>query len=234
MYTHLERNFSQWLKGTTSGDIRRAVLTHLRAYRDDTVAETEEWWSDNARRASDAQLALGPNAFPEGIIAIEWQEVQDTFIQDRQLKQDSGRWTRELIKRMWDICWDLWDSRNAEVHRVAATRRQVILTQLDQDVRDTHEIGRSNAFLPNMEKQFFRSPVEDILKHTEYQKRTWIHIAQQHIKRDQLRVANDKEQQRMREYLQPGSVDHIVSQQSRIVTRQATDMRAPSGSRRGL
>ena len=234
VYTNRERNFAQWLKGTTSGDIRRAVLRHLRAYRDNTVAETEEWWSEPARRASDAQLVLGPNAFPEGLVVAEWQEVQERYIQDRQLKRDSGRWTRELIKRMWDICWDLWDSRNAEVHRVAATRRQVILAQLDQDVRETHELGRTNAFLPNVERRFFRTPVEAILQQTEYQKRTWMHVANRYITRDRLGVARDQEQQRMREYLQPGSVDHIVSQQRRIINRQAADMRAPTGSRRDL
>ena len=58
-----------------------------------------EWWSDNARRASDAQLVLGPNTFPEGMIVVEWQEVQERYIKDRQLKMDSGRRTRELIKR---------------------------------------------------------------------------------------------------------------------------------------
>ena len=233
-YNNLETNFSQWLKDTTSGDIRRAVLTHLRAYRNDRVAETEYWWSDDARRASNAQRLLGPNAFPEGMIVTEWQEVQDRYIQDHQLKMNSGRWTRALVTRMWDMCWDLWDSRNAEVHRVAATRRQVIIAQLDKNVRDTHALGRSNAFLPNMEKILFRTPVREILQQTEYQKRTWMHIANQYITRDRLRVAKDREQQRMREYLQPGSVDHIVTQQRRILNRYETDMRAPTGSRRDI
>ena len=168
------------------------------------------------------------------MIVTEWQEVQDRYIQDHQLKMNSGRWTRALVTRMWDMCWDLWDSRNAEVHRVAATRRQVIIAQLDENVRDTHALGRSNAFLPNMEKILFRTPVREILQQTEYQKRTWMHIANQYITRDRLRVAKDREQQRMREYLQPGSVDHIVTQQRRILNRYETDMRAPTGSRRDI
>ena len=233
-YNTLETDFAQWLNATTAGDVRRAILEHLQAYREDREAETPRWWSDDARWASEAQQRIGRNAFPEGLIAAEWQEVQESYIQEHQIKADAGRWTRDLIKRMWDICWDLWDARNAEVHKVAATRRQVIIQQLDQDVRDIHALGRQNAFLPPVEKAFFRTPVDDIIKQTEYQKRTWMHIANKYIHRDRMRVARDKEQQRMREYLQPGSVDQIVAQQTRIINRHERDMRAPIGSRRDI
>ena len=72
--------------------------------------------------------------------------------------------------------WDMWDSRNSKVHKNSMTQKAQIIAQLDTDTRSKHLEGQTNRFLPQMEKEFFKQPLEEILKHTEYQKQAWIHI----------------------------------------------------------
>ena len=83
------------------------------AYRDKEEAHTEEHWDIVIRELSDKELQLGRNAFAEGIIVKGWKEAQARHFGLTEAKIDPGQWTNKMIKWMWMICSDLWESRNA-------------------------------------------------------------------------------------------------------------------------
>ena len=151
----------------------------------------------------------------EGLIAKEWIGIQTTYINRVQNKQNPARWAKELIKKLWMMSWDMWESRNGEVHRNSIVRKEIIITQLNKEVRDTHAMGRTNNFLPRIERQLFKEPVENIIQKSEYQKRTWLTIARKYIERDRKRVVKNRSARLMREWLQPGSTASIQNRPKR-------------------
>lgn len=230
VYEHGERKLGAWLKATTSYELTRAILTHLRAYRDHEAAETEEHWERDVQDVSNAQILLGPNAFAEGLISPQWFDLQKRFLLERKSKKDPGRWVHEMIKRMWMLCWDIWDNRNARVHKHAETKQATITAQLNADITEAHASGTSNVFLQHLERSFFRNPVDTVLQQTDYQKRTWLHIAKRYLARDRLRVAQSRSTQIMREFFQPGSTDDIMRNRRRILNRHTDDFQARPGN----
>ena len=138
-----------------------------------------------------------------------------------------------MIKKLWNVAWDMWDSRNGEVHNNTETQKAQIIKQLDETIKENHKIGQGNCFLPQIEREFFREALDVILDKTEYQKRTWLLIAKRYIKRDRQRVARDRSARIMREWIEPGSTGNIGRQRRQIINLSESALRAPEGSRRG-
>ena len=231
-YRNIERNFESWLQQTTSDELRCVLMIHLDAYREKETIELTDEWSPPAERASNQQTELGPNAFAEGLLVPEWGILHKEYLRSIGSKTNHQRWAKELIKKLWEVAWDMWDSRNGEVHRNQETRKEQIIAKLDAEIEEAYTNGETNHFLPRMEREFFRQSKEDILKHTEYQKRAWLHIARRYISTDRQRVVRNRSVRIMREWLRPGSTEEIRAEQRQINRRQS-DLRAPEGSRRG-
>ena len=232
-YRNIERNFESWLRKSTSHPIRLAIMAHLDAYREEEEVSRDEEWGNDVISASTQQSHVGDNAFMEGFIATGWEKAQAKYLLEINSKRNPSRWVTELIRKLWNVAWDMWDSRNGEVHRNRTTRKEQIIAQLDAEIRSKHNEGQTNRFLPRMERTFFQQELEEVLQNTEYQKRTWLHIARRYIERDRQRVARDWSIQLMREWLLPGSTGNIGRLQRQIVNRSESDLRAPEGSRRG-
>ena len=232
-YRNIERNFESWLKQSTSQPIRLAIMAHLDAYREDEEVRRDDDWGHDVVSASTQQSHIGDNAFMEGFMATGWEKAQEKHLSKIESKRNPSRWVTALIRKLWNVAWDMWDSRNGEVHKNKTTRKEQIIAQLDAEIRSTHSEGQTNRFLPRMERTFFRQELEEVLKHTEYQKRTWLHIAKRYIERDRQRVARDRSIRLMREWLIPGSTGNIGRLRRRIINRSESDLRAPEGSRRG-
>ena len=232
-YRNIQRNFESWLKDTTSRDIRVTVMAHLDAYREQEWVEAPEDIEDDVGVVSRHQQTLGPNAFAEGFLVAGWENLQRAHLTQTQSKRCPSRWTRELIKKLWTVSWDMWDSRNQEVHKNQQTRTDIIIAQLDADIQRVHTAGTTNSFMPRLERMFFSITVDDVLGKTEHQKRTWLHSAKRYIQRDRQRVARNKGTRLMREWLQPGSTGTIAATRRQIINRADMDMRAPEGTRRG-
>ena len=130
-YREIERNFETWLHATTSKDIREAIMAHLDAYREQSEVEHREGWEEEVMHASKEQERLGPNAFVEGLVISKWEDVQRTHMDKQQSKRNPSRWVREMIKKLWNVSWDMWDARNGDVHRNTQTRKEHIIAQLD-------------------------------------------------------------------------------------------------------
>ena len=232
-YRNIEREFEHWLKQTTSDEIREAVMAHLLAYREEEDVEDRNYWSQKLKEVSRHQKEVGENAFVEGLLTHGWERIQNEYIQSRESKRNAGRWVRELIKKLWNVSWDMWDSRNGEVHKNKATRKEQIIAQLNKEIMEAHTAGQINTFLPRMEKVFFRKELTEILRGTEYQKRTWLYIARRYNERDRQRVARDRSVLLMREWLEPGSTGNLNKIRTRVTNRSVSDLRTPEGSRRG-
>jgi hypothetical protein len=62
-----------------------------------------------------AQGRVGWRAFLEGSVLQEWAGKQQEYYTWLQKKNTGRRWTTYLIKKMWEISWDMWEHRNSEL-----------------------------------------------------------------------------------------------------------------------
>ena len=231
-YRNTERTFETWLKATTSQPIRLAIMAHLDAYRENEELVQDREWEEDILHASTRQQEIGENAFIEGLLTKEWENMQAKYLAKMESKRNPSRWVTALIRKLWGVAWDMWDSRNGEVHKNKTTRKAQVLAQLDTEIRQKYNEGQTNRFLPRLEHAFFRQNLEVVLTNTEYQKRAWLHIAKRYIERDRQRVARNRSILLMREWILPGSTGEIGRHRRRIINRSLSALRAPEGSRR--
>ena len=232
-YARQERKFEQWLCQTTSPELKALIIAHVQAYRDDREVEEDETWDEETYDIWKAQNELGKNAFTEGCLVHEWEARQREHLTETESKRSPQRWVKELIKKLWNISWDMWESRNDEVHKETATRKSILLAQLDREIREVKALGSTNEFLPRADRIFFNQNTNSILKKTEYEKKLWLHVAKRYIERDRQRVARNRATRIMREWLRPGSTEEIEKRRRTIIRQWNENPWTPVGTRRG-
>ena len=178
----------------------------MEAYRDRREAQTQQSWADDVREAFESQTAIGPRAFVEGLITPKWQQIQKRHMQLIGSNKSPRRWIKELILKTWMVSWDMWDSRNGIVHKNKDTRREQITAALDEDIRSVHTFARDHRFLTRVAKQFFNTPLDDILADTDYQKRIWKRLGERYLENDRKRMTRNRSAALMREWLEPGAI----------------------------
>ena len=48
---------------------------------------------------------------------MEWARVQQEYYQWIGIQRSGKRWVTALIKKLWQILWDIWDNRNDFLHK---------------------------------------------------------------------------------------------------------------------
>jgi hypothetical protein len=61
---------------------------------------------------SDQQVVGGRRFFE----VKSWTEIQQHYYSLIHSRRSGRRWTIELIKRLWQIAWDIWQHRNDVLH----------------------------------------------------------------------------------------------------------------------
>ena len=204
-FEQVREGYATWLQRTTSDWMRLANLELLDAYRECRPAEISTLWPEDIQQAAKKQSRMGERAFIEGCVHQDWEKIQEDYILQTQSRRSPRRWMKELIFKNWMISWDMWDHRNGIVHGHSQTKNEQIIAALDAEITDIHQFGSQHRFLPRIARRFFKTPLQDILRKTEYQKRVWKALGNRYLEHDRRRMANNKMAAFMREWIIPGS-----------------------------
>jgi len=71
------------------------------------------------------QNQLGWALLVEGLTRL-WQIEQAKFWATIKMHRLSKRWVLELIKKLWEVSWDLWNHRNKELHSLETVQVQIL------------------------------------------------------------------------------------------------------------
>jgi hypothetical protein len=97
----------EWMdKHDTDPDLVDLLVSMLQAWRDE-VTPTEAPYG--LQLLLTRQLELGGQALIEGKLSYEWEACNQAYLNFIHSHQTGKRWVVQLIKRLWDIAWDLWD-----------------------------------------------------------------------------------------------------------------------------
>jgi len=147
------------------------------------------------------QLLLGWDSALDGWLGIEWRLQQEAYWNQWKWKKSSKRWTLELIKKLWNIAWDMWDHCNGILHHADRPHDDVLDSAINNQVRQLFSY-RVQA-VPWDAFTFFQHPLEEVLENSRQYKEQWVASVQAAIwqKQQHDHGAYLAEQQFMRRWL---------------------------------
>jgi hypothetical protein len=195
------KDLKNWLRRTTSADMRAAILEQLEAYQQDRFGTIHHLWDRDIISAMSRQSMMGKRAFAEGFLSIKWKRQQEEWIRTTQSRKSAEVWTACLIEKILMISWDMWDARNGILHGATEERQNIIIRELDGKLERTLDEGKKNRFLPPLDAGFFKPEIGQLRKKTERTKRIWIKLAQKIIEKDKRKLIRNSEANVLRNWL---------------------------------
>ena len=129
-----------------------------------------------------AQDVLGWDKFILGFWPLQWEGAQSQYLQSLQCKLTIKRWIISLIRKLWDIIWDMWEHRNEKLHH---SEQGELVLQLNMEV--AAEYRRGHSHLSRKEKTLFQRPVTSILQSSIPYKQLWLQRIQSARQKQALR-----------------------------------------------
>jgi hypothetical protein len=137
-----------WLtKVNTLPDLQKAILSRLRSWQhqDDSPPAPSYNWP----RVNDlifTQDAVGWRAFLEGGVLKAWAAKQQEYLDWLKRRNTGKRWVATLIKKLWEISWNMWEQRNGELKNPespASLREHARLdAQINHEYRDLSTLAK--------------------------------------------------------------------------------------------
>ncbi len=106
---------------------------------------------------------------------ISWRLEQEQYWNHIRTRKSSKRWTSELIKKLWDVAWDLWDQRNEALHNTTESR-DILNSYADDQIKNVYQQGSTT--LPRDALHLIREPLEVQLTKSLATKQLWLQSIQ--------------------------------------------------------
>jgi hypothetical protein len=109
-------SLDQWLtKALTLPDLQKAIITCARAWRnqDNNYPNPSYNWPGVNDIILDQDI-VGWQSFLEGCILHSWAAKQQEYHNWIKRRHTGKRWITTLIKKLWEISWNMWEQQNGE------------------------------------------------------------------------------------------------------------------------
>jgi hypothetical protein len=169
-------NLENWLtKYQTDPDIKHAILSHLKTWRhDQPQASLTPFLLENTILK---QSQIGWRRFFEGWLVQEWTDAQQAYYKISKSLRSGKRWTIELIKKLWDVAWDLWEHRNSILHEAQNVVTDRSSRSLNRQVSLLFSELQSHL-LPAHDRHLLAMKLARLLKKDSTYKEVWLRNAQ--------------------------------------------------------
>jgi hypothetical protein len=144
----------------TDPDIQDAIINYLDSWRNDTTPPNPPPHIDDLLQA---QTTLGWRMFFKGWIPVSWEETQQAYYNLVRSRRTGRRWTISLIKKLWDVAWDLWDHRNGILHHTENPLAAEEMHRVDQSLRTSFMSLSQNSLSP-CDQYLLRLPLHQLLE----------------------------------------------------------------------
>ena len=133
----------------------------LRWHRGDPIPDTRSPLEDD-------QDKIGWDYILEGVTPLSWETHQSAHYLTSGQPYSGKRWVSALIRKLWEIAWDIWELRNNIAHK---TNHLALLSETDQRIKDELESGPPTQTL----NALFSIRQQEILQHaTLAYKQAWL------------------------------------------------------------
>lgn len=176
----LMTNLDEWLVTSfTHPDLRQGIITTLSAWHDHLPTPCIDSDYTGISELFESQQSLGPDAFIKGVLCSQWAAIQQRYYEWIDSKKTGLRWVSSLIKRFWDIAWDMWQHRMkiADDPDSATAAAEHLL--LDNDITmEYQEFATIPNNPPRHLSRWFARPIEAVQTEDIDFKRQWLDAVQ--------------------------------------------------------
>jgi hypothetical protein len=145
------------------------------------------------------QTTLGWKHFFEGRLHYQWRRQMEEYYTTIRERKTGKRWVSALIRKLWEIAWDLWEHRNGILHDKTQGYANLSLTARINELW-RHPLLKA---IPSI-KHLVKEGEESIQRQTHQQKQQWVIRVEAAIRRyETMRESTVYHQERegMRQYL---------------------------------
>jgi len=136
-WQHSVKELGKWLRdNNTAHELAAAIIWGLQQWREpnqDDAPPVGQFVQD--------QTIIGWERFLDGWLAKSWRLHQEELWQSVRSRRSSKRWIAELIKKLWNVSWDMWAHRNGILHQSPVARQEILEKQINDQVRAIYEGG---------------------------------------------------------------------------------------------
>ncbi len=96
-----------------------------------------------------------------GKVSVRWQHVQQQYFEWLKRRKTGKAWVTALIKKVWEISWDLWDHRNeVRLHSLSPTNWRII-EDLNAQISAKFDLGTDR--LGHRDYHWLNKPLAHVL-----------------------------------------------------------------------
>ena len=115
---------------------------------------------------------IGWYNFLMGRLSVRWRDVQHRYYEWLQRRNTGKAWLQALIKKVWEVSWDMWDHRN-EVRTTTITPATMRETEnLNEQIIEQFEEGA--AGLGQKDHHLLAKPLAHVLGYDLDHKSQWL------------------------------------------------------------
>jgi len=181
-WTQALDDLNQWLHDTdTAPDLIVLILDGLRAWSGNQTNPTSPRYPDLAGR----QAGLGWQSLFEGRPAVGWQTAQQDYFAAIGSSNRGLRWLTQLLLKLVNIAWDLWEFRNDVLY----TAQQTLAYELQLSMID-EEFAYRHLHTPTDHRRFFGPGAAEIKERPPHLRSAWLHRVHSALTRQRLSNAD--------------------------------------------
>jgi len=111
--------------------IQTTIIMQLRKWR---TGEDNMEHGEPGAYMTHAQDKIGWNLALEGVLTLQWHMQQEQYWQRIKLCWSAKWWTSKLIKKLWQVAWDMWRHRNSALHDTKAGKVLIVEGDINRTV----------------------------------------------------------------------------------------------------
>jgi hypothetical protein len=131
------KNLKEWLLASnTHPEMVRSIVDGLNSWRlGNSTGSTHIPW---LQAIIDKQNKCGWQNFFEGLLLKDWRTEMNRHLSKLKTGKSSRRWAVALIRKMWQVAWDLWEHRNGYLHD---NENNLISLQVNAEIQNEFTLG---------------------------------------------------------------------------------------------
>jgi hypothetical protein len=160
------------MQQSTDPTLRKVILEHINSWRNLSTPQPNTHSTLKINEVIHCQSIIGWAPFLRGFIHCEWKEIQNQYLKSINSKLSHKRWQKMLIKKLWEISWDMWRFRNGVLHNHDTTQTTNFSFLLTTEILKEKEFGC--RLLPPTCRYLFNQPQDKLLSSTINNKKLWL------------------------------------------------------------
>jgi len=173
------KDLDSWLRNENTD---RQIRNHLMGY-------LKNWNSTNATATTPGnpiptQDDIGKQYIWDGWLSTEWREQQEQAWKRLRSRKSSRRWTSELIKKLWNVAWDMWEQRNDALHESTLNRGLILEKDINDKIRQIYSVGIGQ--LARGDFGLMKNPLEHQIQLPLHTKQQWVESIAAALHRKQI------------------------------------------------